>query len=91
MTTPGTLIMDDDTIIGAAKQATGRIERAAGKLAGDPNTEIRGAARELGGAAQRAYGEAKDEVRSAFGGFALRPVLAGVVFGLILGLFLNRR
>ena len=83
--------MDDNTIIGAAKQATGRIERAAGKLAGDPDIESRGAARELGGAAQRTYGEAKDEVRGAVASIAIPPVLAGVVFGLVVGLFLNRR
>jgi uncharacterized protein YjbJ (UPF0337 family) len=83
--------MDDNTIIGAAKQATGRIERAAGKLAGDPDTESPGAARELGGAAQRTYGEAKDEVRDAISGIAIPPVLAGVVLGLVVGLFLNRR
>jgi uncharacterized protein YjbJ (UPF0337 family) len=83
--------MDEDTLIGAAKQTAGRVERAAGHLAGDADTEISGAARELGGATQRAFGEAKDDVREAVADMPLRPFLAGAVLGLVVGLFLNRR
>ena len=87
--------MDEDIIIGGAKQVAGRVERAAGTLAGDPATEIRGAARVLGGATQRAFGSAKDEVRGAVGdtagGNSMAPFLAGVGVGLVAGLFLSRR
>jgi uncharacterized protein YjbJ (UPF0337 family) len=83
--------MDEDTLIGAAKQTAGRVERAAGRLTGDSDTEISGAAHELGGAAQRAFGEAKDDVREAIAGMPLRPFLAGAALGLVIGLFLNRR
>jgi len=83
--------MDEDILIGAAKQTAGRIERAAGRLTGDTEAELSGAAHELGGGAQRAFGEAKDEVREAVAGTPIQPLLAGMVIGLVIGLFLNRR
>jgi uncharacterized protein YjbJ (UPF0337 family) len=83
--------MDEDILIGAAKQAAGRVERATGGLIGDSDTEVRGAARELGGATQRAFGEAKDEVRDTIASTPIPPLLTGVVLGLVIGLFLNRR
>ncbi|HEV2675405.1 MAG TPA: CsbD family protein [Aliidongia sp.] len=82
--------MDENTIIGAAKEATGRVERSVGAIVGDPKTEIRGAARELGGATQRAFGDARDDVRGAVNG-STAPFLAGVSIGLVVGLFLSRR
>lgn len=83
--------MDEDILIGAAKQTAGRVERAAGRLTGDTETEIRGAADELGGATQRAFGKAKDDARQTIAGTPIQPLLAGMVIGLVIGLFLNRR
>ena len=82
--------MDDDTVIGAAKQVAGRIEQKAGNLAGDRDAEIRGAARELGGATQRTFGEAKDNMRSLVGGRSAASLLAAVAVGLVVGMFLRR-
>ena len=82
--------MDEDTIIGGAKQAVGRVERATGALIADPATEISGAVRELGGATQRAFGNAKDDVRGAVGNSRVAPFLAGISLGLVVGLFLSR-
>jgi uncharacterized protein YjbJ (UPF0337 family) len=75
--------MDNDTIIGAAKQISGRVERAAGSVADDGNAEIRGAA-------QKTFGEAKDKVRGLIGGNSASALLAAGAAGLIVGLFIRR-
>lgn len=83
--------MDEDIVTGGIQRTAGRAERAAGALAGDPKTEIRGATRELGGAARQAIGETKDRIRRTVGGNSAAPFLAGVSVGLIVGLFLRHR
>jgi uncharacterized protein YjbJ (UPF0337 family) len=83
--------MSDDIIIGGLNQAAGRVERAVGAIAGDPATEISGAARELGGAAQQTFGEAKAEVAGMASESPLGIFLAGVSVGLMVGLFISRR
>lgn len=83
--------MSDDIIIGGVNQAAGRVERAVGAIAGDPATEIRGAVRELGGAAQQTYGEAKAEVTGLTRESPVGIFLAGASVGLMVGLFISRR
>lgn len=65
--------MDKDRITGAAKDATGKVEGAFGRVVGDASTEASGRAREAAGTVQNLYGQAKDTARDigdAVGGYA---------------------
>jgi uncharacterized protein YjbJ (UPF0337 family) len=57
--------MDKDRIAGATKDFTGKVEGAAGDLAGDARTQAAGRAREAAGTVQNLYGQAKDAAREA--------------------------
>jgi uncharacterized protein YjbJ (UPF0337 family) len=57
--------MDKDRIVGAAKDAAGKVEGAVGDIAGDPKTQASGRARETAGTVQNLYGQAKDAAREA--------------------------
>jgi uncharacterized protein YjbJ (UPF0337 family) len=57
--------MDKDRIAGTAKDFVGKVEGAAGELAGDARTQASGKAREAAGAVQNLYGQAKDAAREA--------------------------
>ena len=57
--------MDKDRIVGAAKDAAGKVEGAVGDIAGDPKTQASGRAREAAGTVQNLYGQAKDAARDA--------------------------
>lgn len=57
--------MDNDRIVGTAKEFAGRAEGAVGDLAGDAQTQASGKAREAAGTVQNLYGQAKDAVRDA--------------------------
>jgi uncharacterized protein YjbJ (UPF0337 family) len=56
--------MDKDRIKGAAKQVSGSIKEAVGKITGDTKTQSEGAADKVAGKGQNAVGGAKDAVRS---------------------------
>ena len=55
--------MDQDRFSGAARQVGGKVEGAMGSLTGDTKTEAQGNLKDAAGAAQNAYGRAKDTVR----------------------------
>jgi uncharacterized protein YjbJ (UPF0337 family) len=55
--------MDKDRITGATKDFAGKVEGAAGDIAGDAKTQASGRAREAAGTAQNLYGQAKDAAR----------------------------
>ena len=57
--------MDKDRIAGAAKDVAGKVESAAGDLAGDARMQASGRAREAAGTVQNLYGQAKDAAREA--------------------------
>lgn len=57
--------MDNDRIVGSAKEFAGRAEGAVGDLAGDAQTQASGKAREAAGTVQNLYGQAKDAARDA--------------------------
>jgi uncharacterized protein YjbJ (UPF0337 family) len=57
--------MDKDRIEGVAKQVTGSIKEAIGKVTGDTRTEAEGAAEKTAGKVQNSVGGAKDTVRDA--------------------------
>jgi uncharacterized protein YjbJ (UPF0337 family) len=57
--------MDKDRIAGSAKDFAGKVESAAGDIAGDAQTQAAGRAREAAGTVQNLYGQAKDAARDA--------------------------
>jgi uncharacterized protein YjbJ (UPF0337 family) len=54
--------MDNDRIVGTAKETFGKAEAAAGSFTGDHETELRGRVREAAGAAQDTFGQVKDDL-----------------------------
>lgn len=57
--------MNEDRVTGAAQDLAGKAEKTFGDMAGNPETQIGGRAREMGGKAQNIYGQAKDAARDA--------------------------
>jgi uncharacterized protein YjbJ (UPF0337 family) len=57
--------MDNDRIVGAAKDYAGQAQSTFGELTGDKETEAAGRMREAAGTAQNLYGKAKDTAREA--------------------------
>jgi uncharacterized protein YjbJ (UPF0337 family) len=57
--------MDKDRIAGSARDVAGRLERVAGDISGNPQTQAAGRAREAAGTVQNLYGQAKDAARDA--------------------------
>jgi uncharacterized protein YjbJ (UPF0337 family) len=57
--------MDNDRIIGSAKDFAGKVEGTIGDIAGDAETRAAGRVREATGTAQNLYGQAKDTAREA--------------------------
>jgi uncharacterized protein YjbJ (UPF0337 family) len=62
MASEGT-VMDKDRLKGMAKQVSGSIKEAVGKVTGDRKTQAEGTTEKTGGKAQNAVGGAKDAVR----------------------------
>jgi uncharacterized protein YjbJ (UPF0337 family) len=58
-------MMDKDRIAGATKDFAGKVEGAAGDIAGDAKTQASGRAREAAGTIQNLYGQAKDAALDA--------------------------
>jgi uncharacterized protein YjbJ (UPF0337 family) len=82
--------MDENKVEGAFRQATGRVQDAAGGLAGDAATQARGKVNEIAGSAQRNMGEVIDTVRNAT---VEQPLIALAVaggVGYLLGLIMRR-
>jgi uncharacterized protein YjbJ (UPF0337 family) len=57
--------MDNDRIVGSAKEFAGRVEGAVGEMTGDAKTQGSAKAREAAGTVQNLYGQAKDAARDA--------------------------
>ncbi|OAF19046.1 CsbD family protein [Bradyrhizobium neotropicale] len=57
--------MDNDRIVGSAKEFAGRAEGAVGEMVGDATTQASGRVREAAGTVQDLYGQAKDAARDA--------------------------
>jgi uncharacterized protein YjbJ (UPF0337 family) len=60
--------MDKDRVSGAAKQATGSVKEAAGKLVGDSKMQSDGRVEKVVGKVQNAIGGARDAVRESIDG-----------------------
>lgn len=57
--------MNKDRVEGKLKDVGGRIERQAGEWTGDPETQLKGAAKQVEGKIQNAVGKVKDAAKDA--------------------------
>jgi uncharacterized protein YjbJ (UPF0337 family) len=55
--------MDKDRVEGKAKDIAGRVERKVGEWTGDKEAQVKGAAKQVEGKVQNAWGKAKDAVK----------------------------
>lgn len=55
--------MDKDTVEGKAKDIAGRVERQVGEWTGDKEAQVKGAAKQVEGKVQNAWGKTKDAVK----------------------------
>lgn len=57
--------MDKDTVKGTVNDAAGRAKRQVGEWTGDVNAQVEGAAQQVKGKTQKAWGNMKDAARDA--------------------------
>ena len=57
--------MDKDRVKGAVDDAAGRIKRQVGEWTGDTNAQVEGAAQQVKGKVEKAWGNVKDAARNA--------------------------
>jgi uncharacterized protein YjbJ (UPF0337 family) len=57
--------MNEDRFAGTAKNLGGQVEEGLGRAAGDVKSQLQGKAKQMEGALQDAYGQAKDTAASA--------------------------
>jgi uncharacterized protein YjbJ (UPF0337 family) len=57
--------MDKDRVKGAVNDTAGRVKRQVGEWTGDTNAQVEGAAQQVKGKAQKAWGNVKDAARDA--------------------------
>ena len=57
--------MDKDTVKGTVDDAAGRIKRQVGEWTGDTGAQVEGAAQQVKGKAEKAWGNVKDAARDA--------------------------
>jgi uncharacterized protein YjbJ (UPF0337 family) len=57
--------MNKDQVKGAAREAAGKIQQAAGKLVGSKEQQAKGLGKQIAGNAQKAYGDVKEIVKKA--------------------------
>ena len=55
--------MDKDRVEGKVKDIAGRVERQVGEWTGDKEAQVKGAAKQVEGKVQNAWGKAKDAVK----------------------------
>lgn len=89
--------MNATKIKGAAKEAAGRVEGAAGILGGNPELEVNGRIDELAGSAQKAFGDAVEmgeeavaRVRDFVEEEPWKAVAIAGAIGLLIGLAVRR-
>lgn len=57
--------MNKDTVKGTMDDAAGRVKRQAGEWTGDTKTQVDGAAQQVKGKAEKAWGNVKDAAKDA--------------------------
>jgi uncharacterized protein YjbJ (UPF0337 family) len=79
--------MDENQIGVAGRQEAGKKLGAAGEFLGDTRAQVEGAARDVAGRVQEAYGDARDMARSGAArvgrGVEQQPVIALLIAGAI--------
>lgn len=55
--------MNKDQVKGRIDEASGKMKEAAGRTVGNPDMEDRGTAQKVGGKAQKAYGDVKEDLK----------------------------
>jgi uncharacterized protein YjbJ (UPF0337 family) len=55
--------INKDQVEGRVKEAAGKVQEATGKAVGSGTQQAKGMAKKVGGAAQAAYGDAKEDVK----------------------------
>lgn len=83
--------MDENRVEGTIRDATAKVEEAAGNLTGDARTQARGRARQVAGQAQDVYGQAVDEVQEFARDQPIVALLLAAGVGFLLGAILTRR
>jgi uncharacterized protein YjbJ (UPF0337 family) len=58
-------MMDKDRVKGTIDDAAGRVKRQVGEWTGDTRTQVEGAAQQVKGKAEKAWGHIKDSARDA--------------------------
>ena len=56
--------MNKDQVKGRDEEASGKMKETAGRTVGNPNMEDRGTAQKVGGKAQKAYGDVKEDLKN---------------------------
>jgi uncharacterized protein YjbJ (UPF0337 family) len=74
-------MVDENRVTGAARDAFGRVQEAVGSMAGDRNTQARGAYNQVQGQATNALGQLSDCIREQ----PLTSVMIGAGIGYVLG------
>lgn len=64
--------MNEDRVMGTAKNVGGQVEQAAGRATGDLKSQLQGKASQVEGAVQDLYGQAKNAAANAAGAVAER-------------------
>ena len=59
--------MNEDQVVGSAKNLGGRVQEGFGRVTGDAKSQIAGALNQTAGAAQEFYGNAKETASDAAG------------------------
>jgi uncharacterized protein YjbJ (UPF0337 family) len=59
--------MDENRVSGTARNIGGKLEEGVGRVTGDTKTQAAGVAKQVGGAAQDMYGQARDIASDAVG------------------------
>jgi uncharacterized protein YjbJ (UPF0337 family) len=59
------MIMDKDRVEGKVKDVAGRVERQVGEWTGDTEKQVHGAAKQVEGKVQNAWGKTKDAAKQA--------------------------
>ena len=83
-------MVDENTVEGTFKSATGKVQEAVGGVFGDTDTQARGKVNQYAGDAQSYYGEALDTVRDVAADRPVTALAAAVGVGLVLGLLIGR-
>ena len=85
--------MDEDRITGTAKNVGGKIEEGVGRMTGNAQTQFKGQAQQVAGAAEDLYGQARDAA-SGFADIVQRTIeqqpYTAVAIAVALGWLLGR-